>query len=31
MKIYIRREVLLFEDEIYQVSRNIFSSCGACL
>jgi MinD superfamily P-loop ATPase len=31
MKIYIWREVLLFRDEIYQVSRNIFSRCGVCL
>lgn len=31
MKICIWREVVLFQDEIYQVFRNIFSSCGLCL
>lgn len=31
MKIYIWREVLLFQGEICEVSRNIFSSCGLYL
>lgn len=31
IKICIWREVLLFQDEIYEVLRNIFISCGVCL